>query len=664
MILPFKKAAPSGWRPDELAECFRVVDLLIRAGLPVSIQTGVSDEGEPWGVVVRDDTGDILLHLARTDGQFLVASAAGTSVQRGRTLREVVNAAFSTGELALASQRARLREGDVLRLHPSALMAAVIVTAWLHTETGRDMPAASRPDRSETGGLGTGAVRPGSDASSHTPHPTVLMKAAVSFAAVVAMLETSSNGWVPLELDIDALIALAAAPQLILSGTSLLYAGMEANTGTRSSLSFEALENILGDVPAHIPFRSEAPIEVAPAETALPTVLTAPSGNNSPNVLVPLASSAASVVTSWSTSALASPSLALSFPDRAVALTLPGGGQHGEPIVVTLISGTMDPPLNQAEPQNSPRASLNAPVHGTVPVSQSSPASASIPVGATDPMASATRQTASATPSLALILPASAESATLPNPGSLSGSEASPFFRAALQFLHLERGFLTEGRSVGSLNLLSFSNVNASTGLHTFKSSWSTHGTLNASLVVFSTPNLPEAESVATIIPVPAPNLAPVETSPSTQPTGAANDRVVSTTLPAAPALDQPVIPSALPTAAAPGTVAAAPPAPSVPYNTQLLLNFTADATHAAKGSVEARSAMIGASQDTAGASRIVVFDASWLSGKAFMLMPGVAMVENDLFAGAARIALPPAAPVTLELGDGLSVQLLGILTV
>lgn len=689
MLLPFKRAASSGWRPDELAECFRVVDLLARAGLTVSIQTGVSDEGEPWGVVVRDDTGDILLHLARTDGQFLVASASGTPAQRGRTLREVINAAFSNGELAFASQRARLRDDGVLRLHPSALMAAFIVTAWLHTETGREMHAAGRPDRSETGGGSTGTVRYGSDAA-HGSYPTVLMKAAVSLAAVAAVLETSSNVWVPLELDIDGLVALAAAPQLILSGSSLSYAGMDANAGTRWPVNFEALENILVDTPAHTPTRSEFSFDVASAEAGLPVAQTTPSNNTSPNFVVLPASTAASVVPLWSSSVLDSPSLSLAFPERNTISTSPSGVDHGVPVVVALLSSTMDSSFSHAAPQNSATASFSAPARSSAPVSQPLAASISTSAVTVDSAVSVVRQTSSVAQFVPPVPVASAESVTSLNSGSLSVSEASPFFRTALQLLHMDQGFLTEGRSFGSVNFLSFSNINNSASLGTFKSSWSTYGTSNESLAASNTANLSEDRSTAAIVPEAAVEPALAVAPTSTQRNVAQNDGFVSAAVLAAPAVDQPLISAAVPSVAAhvvttpavdqplisaavpsvaapvattPAVAAPAPPVSSVPYNTQLLLNFTADATHAAKGSMEARSVILAASQDTAGASRVVVFDAPWLSGKAFMLMPGVAMVENDLFADTARVALPSAAPVTLELGDGLSVQLLGLLT-
>jgi hypothetical protein len=547
----------------------------------------------------------------------------------------VINAAFSNGELALVSQRAQLRDGDVLRLHPSALMAAVIVTAWLHTETGSDIPAASRPDRSAAGGYSSGAVRPGSDAA-HTPYPAALMKAAVSFATVVAALEASSSNWMPLELDIDALVTLTAAPQLVLNSSSLSYAGMEANGGTRSPVNFDTQETIMADRPAHVPSSSEVSAEVALAETTHPAILTSASGNTS-NVVVPSASSAASAVMSWSTSGPNLFPLAPSFANQDVALISPSTDEHGEPSVSAPPSAAMARSLNHAEPQNSAATLPNSPAPGATPVAQTLVAFASVSAGAADPVASATRKPASTEVSGPLAA-AGAENSNQPNTKPLAGLEAGPFFGTALQFLKLDQAYVTDVQTVGTGSFFLPSNVTTAAA---------------------STPNSPEALPAATTIMGATSDLAPA----SNQSNAAANGAVLSTVLTSAPPLDQPTTPTDLPTPAAPMVVAAAPPAPPVPSNTQLLLNFTSDAANATKASAEAWTAMIAAAQDTAGASRILVFDASWLSGKAFMLMPGVAMVENDLFVGAAQIEIPTGAPVTLGLGDGLSVQLLGILT-
>ena len=155
-ILVFGRERPSpiGWRPAELSECYRVVELLARQGLPVALETGRSDEGEPWAVVVREDTGEVLLHLARVGRDYVVAGA-GSPTRWGSDLRDVVTAAFRAAPLATLSREA----GGKVLLHPATLLAVLIATAWAHSE------AAAEPAPAGDGGR-TGR---GSEASGHAP---------------------------------------------------------------------------------------------------------------------------------------------------------------------------------------------------------------------------------------------------------------------------------------------------------------------------------------------------------------------------------------------------------------------------------------------------------------------------------------------------------------
>ena len=97
VVVPFAAAAratsPQTWRADELSEVYRVIDLLARTGIAVSLESGVSDEGDPWLAVMRDDTDDVVVHIARIDGMVVVASAATQRTFTGRNLGEVMRSA-------------------------------------------------------------------------------------------------------------------------------------------------------------------------------------------------------------------------------------------------------------------------------------------------------------------------------------------------------------------------------------------------------------------------------------------------------------------------------------------------------------------------------------------------------------------------------------------
>jgi len=214
-ILVFGRERPSpiGWRPAELSECYRVVELLARQGLPVALETGRSDEGEPWAVVVREDTGEVLLHLARVGRDYVVAGA-GSPTRWGSDLRDVVTAAFRAAPLATLSREA----GGKVLLHPATLLAVLIATAWAHSE------AAAEPAPAGDGGR-TGR---GSEASGHAPEAgkasglflassqakaAAFAAAALSLSAVAAALH--GLGGARLATDAEGMIAslLGSAPQ-------------------------------------------------------------------------------------------------------------------------------------------------------------------------------------------------------------------------------------------------------------------------------------------------------------------------------------------------------------------------------------------------------------------------------------------------------------------
>jgi collagen type I/II/III/V/XI/XXIV/XXVII alpha len=88
----FRPAATSqgGWSQQELAEFYRVEAALIRAGLQIGSEQGLSDEAEPWFVFCRPD-GDAIMHFARIDGSYVIASEVLDSPMRGSDFRALIN---------------------------------------------------------------------------------------------------------------------------------------------------------------------------------------------------------------------------------------------------------------------------------------------------------------------------------------------------------------------------------------------------------------------------------------------------------------------------------------------------------------------------------------------------------------------------------------------
>jgi hypothetical protein len=207
-ILPFTpRRAPAGqWLPEEIAECYRIVDLLGRTGLPVSLEAGTSDEGDPWLVFLREDTQDVIVHLARIDGLVMASSVANDAVFRGRSLREVLSLILHTQPLVVSPGSM----GERVFMHPAAVLAAFVATALAVSVHGDAFVGRS----AETDWLAVGErdeqmAHPNVlRASLHIPNPegTVPTRtettgwvghAAVIAAAALAVAAFSDDVWIP-----------------------------------------------------------------------------------------------------------------------------------------------------------------------------------------------------------------------------------------------------------------------------------------------------------------------------------------------------------------------------------------------------------------------------------------------------------------------------------
>lgn len=92
--------ASATWNEAERAELRRLAQALAEASAgegrrsPVEVESGVSDAGDPWFVVAAPRTGDVLVHVARIDGVFVVHRVADDLVQEGHDLRALLRKSF------------------------------------------------------------------------------------------------------------------------------------------------------------------------------------------------------------------------------------------------------------------------------------------------------------------------------------------------------------------------------------------------------------------------------------------------------------------------------------------------------------------------------------------------------------------------------------------
>lgn len=127
------------WSNQELADLFRVRQLLSGANVPVETDRGVTDEGDPWFVFCHAN-GEVFIHLCRIDGVYVLDSPNVLRPLRGADFNELIadftNQALPASNANGESERRviRLERGGKVSLHPSAMLAALIWTLFLASE--------------------------------------------------------------------------------------------------------------------------------------------------------------------------------------------------------------------------------------------------------------------------------------------------------------------------------------------------------------------------------------------------------------------------------------------------------------------------------------------------------------------------------------------------
>lgn len=224
---------PADWSQQELAEFYRVESALIRAGIRVGTDRGMSDENEPWFIFFRSDDGEVVLHFARIDGEYLIAGPAYEEIARGFDFSTLVRNMVARHPLIRRSD-----SGSNLSIHPAALLVAVVGTAFFKTgearaaETGATNAQsghapAGRPallTSSSNTGL-TGGVAP--IAFQQAPSESVQLPVSQAVLILAAAMFASDYGIDTNSVDPAAQAAIAAAAASLDFGS--------AGVGTASS---------------------------------------------------------------------------------------------------------------------------------------------------------------------------------------------------------------------------------------------------------------------------------------------------------------------------------------------------------------------------------------------------------------------------------------------
>ena len=120
------------WNNQNIADFYRAIDILKQAGLNLDVDSGFTDEGDPWFVFFRPESGEVVAHFAQIDGEFLAVSALNQQVYRGQGIRDIVDKMLQSHPLLLPQKIG----GGKLLLHPTAAISAFLAAAFILTIDG------------------------------------------------------------------------------------------------------------------------------------------------------------------------------------------------------------------------------------------------------------------------------------------------------------------------------------------------------------------------------------------------------------------------------------------------------------------------------------------------------------------------------------------------
>lgn len=181
-LLAFTRVRLQDWSNEEKAQLARIQKLLGDAGVTAEIDLGVTDEGDPWCAICSGTSDDVIVHIARLDGKYLFDSAALPTMIQGRSLDDCAQR-FIDDATVLAR---RPPHGSTVLMHPSAMLAGVILTIFLYLESvgesaacGKalielDAEAAEEPDVIDS--VGAGAREKASPATTEEEGPLLVLK--------------------------------------------------------------------------------------------------------------------------------------------------------------------------------------------------------------------------------------------------------------------------------------------------------------------------------------------------------------------------------------------------------------------------------------------------------------------------------------------------------
>jgi hypothetical protein len=250
-----RRATPRDWSTPEIAEFYRVEAALLQAGLRVTSDRGLTDEGDPWFIFCRAEDDEVIIHLARIDGKYLISAPFYFGTAVGVDFRDLLRVTLQRHP-ALRPQPT----ADNLLLHPSALLVMLVATAFLRT--GHAAEAA--PTKPAQAGAGELRERPTASGDVHeltagmtslvpeVQHETLILIAVTAALAAPVQAElltlVVSAAFAP-DLTLDPPAAPTVDPSLTVENQSGPPYGAGAVT-PRAEFHFAQVSEPAGHAPA------------------------------------------------------------------------------------------------------------------------------------------------------------------------------------------------------------------------------------------------------------------------------------------------------------------------------------------------------------------------------------------------------------------------------
>jgi hypothetical protein len=136
-VVPFiARVRDSGdWTTAERARLEALADRLSASGVDIEVIYGATDEGDPW-CVVTDGAGDVLIHVARIGGMFVVHSVVDDAVNESVDLHVALRERLEATEDAATAQSATVLPFGLTARQGQTFLALVVAAAFFYETAG------------------------------------------------------------------------------------------------------------------------------------------------------------------------------------------------------------------------------------------------------------------------------------------------------------------------------------------------------------------------------------------------------------------------------------------------------------------------------------------------------------------------------------------------